>query len=214
MTKYFFRGVLVLIPIAVTVYAVWWLVGTLRPLFGWVGGVVGGDTATLLKEILGVALSVVVITVLGMTASSYVGGRLVAAVERLFDRVPLVKLLHTSIKDLLGAFVGDKKSFETPVLVSLGGDGAAKVAGFVTREDLAFLGAEGHVAVYLPQSYNFAGNLLVVPRSRVQPVPASSSDVLAFLVSGGVSAVADAPAAGPALAAGAAVGSHRRRPRA
>ncbi len=205
ISKYFLRGILILIPILITFYVVYLIGDTLAPLFLWLGGRVAAEgRAAWLQTAVGVVISVPLITLVGFLASNWLGARIVGAVERLLDRLPLVKLLHGSIKDLLGAFVGDKKGFDRPVLVALTPDGGTKVAGFVTRDELSFLGAADHVAVYLPQSYNFAGNLIVVPRDRVQSVAAPSSDVMAFLVSGGVSAKDEGAAArqGSARASG------------
>jgi uncharacterized membrane protein len=59
--------------------------------------------------------------------------------------------------------------------------------GFITRESADFLGIQGHVAVYMPQSYNFAGQVLIFPASRVLPIELGSGEVMATIVSGGVS---------------------------
>ena len=131
--------------------------------------------------------AITLITLVGGLASNFLGRRIVAMMERLVDRLPLIKLLYNSVRDVLGAFVGDKKSFDHPVVVSLTDDNHAKVLGFVTRDSLDFLGVENHVAVYLPQSYNFAGSVLLFPKDQVQRLSVSSSDVMTFLVSGGVS---------------------------
>jgi uncharacterized membrane protein len=109
-----------------------------------------------------------------------------AIFEDVLKRLPFVRLLYSSSKDLLSAFVGEKRRFDMPVVVSLYGDAGPKAIGFVTKESLAEFGLADHVAVYLPESYNFAGNLFVVPRSRVTPIDAESADVMAFVVSGGV----------------------------
>jgi len=98
----------------------------------------------------------------------------------------VVKLLYTSIRDLMGAFVGDKKSFDKPVMVDLTPEQGIKVLGFLTCTSFDDPKLTSYVAVYVPQSYNFAGNLLVVPRSRVQPIDADGAQFMAFIVSGGV----------------------------
>lgn len=193
--KYFFRGLLILIPVVLTGYIVHAVFVALdEAIFTPIGqlvqsaqpeGVAAGRP--LLVSLLGIAASITVITFVGMLASNFLGYRIVALMERLVDRLPLVKLLYGSIKDVLGAFVGDKKSFDHPVVVSLTGDDHAKVVGFVTRKSMDFLGVEDHVAVYLPQSYNFAGNLILFPADQVKPLTAPSGDVMTFLVSGGVS---------------------------
>ena len=70
-------------------------------------------------------------------------------------------------------------------MVALDPEMGIHVVGFLTREDGPF--SSKHVAVYLPQSYNFAGNLILVERDRVTPIEADSADLMAFIVSGGVS---------------------------
>ena len=110
-------------------------------------------------------------------------------IEKILSRLPLIKLLHSSIKDLIGAFVGEKKKFDQPVLVTLMKDSEAKALGFITRKSMDFLGLKDQVAVYFPQSYNFAGSVIIVPRAQVTPVEGDSSEVMAFIVSGGVSGI-------------------------
>lgn len=136
---------------------------------------------------MGFVVTMLSITAVGFVASNYVARKLLQVVESLFSRLPLVKMIYSSIKDLIGAFVGDKKSFTRPVLVQLSGASGARAIGFVTSDDLAGLGIAGSVAVYLPQSYNFAGNLIVVSREQVSPLEADPGDVMSFVVSGGVS---------------------------
>jgi uncharacterized membrane protein len=87
---------------------------------------------------------------------------------------------------MIEAFAGERKSFDKPVIVELIKDGP-KAMGFVTQSSLDFLGIDGHVAVYLPQSYNFAGSVLIFLAERVKPLDIDSSEAMTFIVSGGVS---------------------------
>ncbi|MDQ3950201.1 MAG: DUF502 domain-containing protein, partial [Gemmatimonadota bacterium] len=118
------------------------------------------------------------------------------AVEAILARLPFVRLLYGSTRDLLNAFVGERRRFDTPVLVTLSPDSRLKALGFVTQESLERYGLDGHVAVYLPQSYNFAGNLVVVPASQVEGIRAGGADVMAFIVSGGVTGGPEGEGAG------------------
>ena len=175
LSKYFFEGLLVLVPLVVTIYVVYAIFSKIDHLFRFqVPG-------------MGVVVTLISITAVGFIASNFVTRKLLQLVESLFTRLPLVKMIYSSIKDLISAFVGDKKSFNKPVLVQLSRDSGAGVIGFVTADDLAGLGIAGSVAVYLPQSYNFAGNLIVVPQEQVAPLEADPGDVMSFVVSGGVS---------------------------
>lgn len=178
LISYFLRGVVFIAPIALTL---WMLLGTVAAVDGWVR-----TQFDLPFPGMGVVITVAFITFVGFLTSNFLTKRLVAALERLFDRLPLVKLLHGSLKDVFNAFVGDKRRFDKPVVVDLNGDGSVKALGFVTRTDLtAYLQAD-HVAVYFPQAYNFAGQVVLVPASSVQALPMASSDVMTFIVSGGI----------------------------
>lgn len=174
LTKYFFEGLIFLVPTLVTVYAVYFV-------FAKVDGVFKFKVPGL-----GFAVTIATITAIGFIASNLLTKRLVAAVDKAVRRLPLVRMIYTSVKDLTGAFVGEKKRFDKPVLVSLTPGSNVQFIGFVTAESLALYGLPESVAVYLPQSYNFAGNLIVVPKEQVMPLKAESGQVMAFIVSGGV----------------------------
>ena len=175
LANYFFRGLVVAAPIVVTAYVCYRIfVG----IDDWLGLPVRGA---------GFVLTIALITLTGFLASTIMARSVVALVDGLMNRLPFVRLLYSSTRDLLNAFVGEQRRFDKPVLVSLIPGSAARAFGFVTQESLARFGLDGLVAVYLPQSYNFAGQLLVVPADQVTPVNADSADVMAFIVSGGVS---------------------------
>jgi uncharacterized membrane protein len=108
------------------------------------------------------------------------------------NRVPLVKLIYSSIKDLLAAFVGDKKKFDRPVLVRINKENQLHRIGFVTQQDLSELGLKDMVVVYFPQSYAVAGDHFVVPRENVQPLNILGPIAMKFIISGGVSGFSQA----------------------
>ena len=112
---------------------------------------------------------------------------MVESTDRALKRLPLVKLIYTSIKDLINAFMGDKKSFNRPVAVTVNPATGLKTLGFITRDGLHALGMPLHVAVYFPQSYNFAGYLAVVPREHVETLDVNSAELMTFIISGGIS---------------------------
>lgn len=150
---------------------------------------------------LGFALTIVFIILVGFLASNIFFERILTHMEKGVTRLPVVKLLYFSIKDFINAFVGEKKSFSRPVMITLGtgilgvqggapGSAASdmKLLGFVTSEAIDLPGTEDRVAVYLPQSYNFGGMLVLVPRTSITPLAtADSAKIMAFIVSGGVS---------------------------
>jgi uncharacterized membrane protein len=175
--KYFLRGLVVVAPLALTVYVCALI---FRTIDGWLGLAIPG---------VGFLITIVLITVVGFLASGLVTRGVLSALDEVFEKLPFVRLLYSSAKDMLNAFVGEKRRFDKPVLVSLSADGSLKVLAFLTSDSLASLGVSGHVSVYMPQSYGLAGHILVVPADRVQRIEADAAAVMAFIISGGVTHV-------------------------
>jgi uncharacterized membrane protein len=176
--SYFLRGLLIFVPLAVTIFVLVYVFNRLDNFLG--------DLFQISIPGLGLLVTICVITLIGFIASNFIGRKLFALVEKIFRKVPLVKMLYSSIKDLVAAFAGEKKKFDKPVLVTLGPGCDARVLGFITRDSLDSFGLTDHVAVYLPQSYNFAGNVLLVPKAAVQLVDVNTSEAMTFIVSGGL----------------------------
>lgn len=190
---YFARGCLAIVPVAATIYILYVVVTALDALLG--VSIPG----------LGIVVAVALITGVGFLVSNVIGRQVYWLADRTFARLPLVKLLYTSIRDLVSAFVGKKKSFGQPVAVRLTPNARFRLLGFMTRPDLALPMGAGpattaheevdgstsaptepeYVAVYVPQAYNIGGQVLVVPADAVEPLETSSTELLTFMLSGG-----------------------------
>jgi uncharacterized membrane protein len=175
--NYFLRGLVVVVPIGVTIWVCYRIFQAIDDLLGLA---VAGT---------GFVILMVLVTLVGFLASTIVARQLGQAFDGLLARLPFVHLLYSSTKDMLNAFVGEKRRFDKPVLVSLTEDGAVKVFGFLTAESLASLGVSGAATVYVPTSYSVAGHVIVVPSSRVQRIDADAPEVMAYIVSGGITGV-------------------------
>jgi len=173
VVKWFAEGLLILAPIFITIwvaYEVFQVIDHLIP------AKVPG---------MGFIITLSFITFIGFLGSTLLGG-LFRYVENIFSRLPLLKILYNALRDLLAAFAGENKKFNQPVMVRLSTDSKAKLMGFITQDDLSHLGINKDVSVYCPHSYNFSGQLLIVPKEMVEPLDADSSTVMSFVVSGGV----------------------------
>lgn len=180
LAGYFGRGLLVFVPTVGTLYTVWLVLSYLDSAIGFpIPG-------------LGLVLTLCLIVLIGFLLSNVIGQAALDAFESAIRSLPVVSLLYTSLKDLLGAFVGDKKSFDRPAMVALDPAGKIKVFGFVTCERFDDVRLKDMCAIYLPQAYNFAGNILIVPKASVELVDADPAQFMAFIVSGGVSAMGGA----------------------
>jgi uncharacterized membrane protein len=170
----FLRGLVLVTPIAATFYVLFWV-------FTLIDGL-------LPVRIPGLGFVIIIggVTLLGAASPFLLGNPIISWVRHWVDRVPLVKVIYTAIKDLMAAFVGEKQRFKQPVLVTISRDTGLKKVGFVTQSDLSRLGLQGHVAVYLPHSYNFSGNMFIVRADAVEPLQISGTEAMKFIVSGGV----------------------------
>jgi len=175
LSKYFFNGLLFLAPIVMTLYILYFIVSAIDRIF------------RVEFPGLGILITIPLVTIIGFFVSTVLARGAAKLIDKLFSRMPFVKMIYSAIKDLVSAFVGEKKRFDKPVLVNLSPDNTVQTFGFVTRESLETIGMADKMAVYLPQSYNFAGNMIVVPKEQVTPLELESGKVMTFIVSGGVS---------------------------
>jgi uncharacterized membrane protein len=185
--NYFLQGLLITVPITVTfvviIQAIVWI-DDLIPVHLPVNipGLPEFDVPGI-----GIMVLFTIITLLGYFASFLVANPLFSMIEKLLGKTPLLKIIYTSMKDLVEAFVGEKKRFTKPVLVTVNKEPMIQRIGFVTENDLTRLGIEStKLAVYLPFSYGFNGQLLVVESSNVKELDVTGTEMMKFIISGGV----------------------------
>lgn len=190
--SYFFQGLLFVVPITVTLYVL------LKTIF-WIDSLLPFQIPIKIPGIsnieipgLGLLTIFVSIALVGFISLRYIKNPLFSYFEHAVDKTPLIKLIYSSVKDLIEAFVGEKRRFNKPVLVTIEKDSEISRIGFITQEDLSTMGvATGKVAVYLPFSYSFAGELIIVPRERIQALNVSGTEAMKFIISGGVTELKD-----------------------
>jgi len=177
VAKYFLQGLFYIIPTAVTIYVIFYLVVLLDSLI------------ELDIPGLGILLILVGVTLVGYLGTNFFLNYL-RPVERAIESTPLIKIIYSSMKDMMNAFVGKKKQFKKPVLVKMGGQFEGERIGFITKDDLSELGiGKEKVAVYFPFSYAISGQVYIVPRKNVSLINASSTEVMKLIISGGVTSV-------------------------
>lgn len=186
LISYFFQGLIYIAPFAITIYILYqsfiFLDDSVKPYFKNLFGF----------HIPGIGLVFVfcIVTLLGLLGQTIIARPIKAIANKLIQKMPLVKLIFTSIKDLLTAFVGKEKKFDKPVLVKINHISNLEKLGFLTQSDLSNIGVEeGKVAVYFPHSYNFSGELFIVPAKDVREIDIAPSEIMKFIVSGGASNV-------------------------
>ena len=178
--RYFLQGLLLVIPACFTIYIIISLVV-------WVDKILPRIFHIELFPGSGILIILTFITVMGIIGSTIIARPAFHFVEQYMYKIPLINLIYSSTKDVIGAFVGDKKKFNHPVLVKMEKDSNIYRIGFITRESLASINIEDMVAVYFPDSYGFTGNLYVISKEYLSEINAPSSEVMKLIVSGGVS---------------------------
>jgi uncharacterized membrane protein len=126
---------------------------------------------------------------LGLIGESILARPFIFFTQRILARTPILNFIYTSLKDLFSAFVGKEKKFNVPVIVCMNEENNLYRLGFVTEKNLEEFGLKEMVAVYFPHSYAFSGILYMVPEKSVKLVDLSPSEVMKFVVSGGVTKV-------------------------
>lgn len=189
--QYFLQGMLIIAPIAVTIYALYFIITTIDswlPIFSYTDekGVVHVQNYGL-----GLVVIVTVIILLGYFSSFFITGRIVSFMDKVMQKTPGIKHIYSTTRDFFEAFAGDKKKFTQNVLANVDDNDVWRL-GFVTREDMADFGLTGYVSVYIPMAYSVAGNVYVIPRERVKPIThISSTQTMKFALSGGVTDIGD-----------------------
>jgi uncharacterized membrane protein len=183
LVRYFLQGLLYIAPLGLTIFI-------LYKSFVILDGVFSPFLEKYLNlTIPGISLIMVflLVALLGLAGQSILARPFKKIINRIIEKAPLVKVIYSSLKDLLSAFVGKEKKFNQPVLVKVNLISDLEKLGFLTQQDLSNLGVEGKkVSVYFPHSYNFSGELFIVPAEQVQKIDVPPSDVMKFIVSGGV----------------------------
>jgi len=181
-------GLATILPLSITVYLLYWLTTSAEKLLGSLiklglpeGGYVPG---------MGIAAGVILIFLIGLLMQALVVRTLVSWGERIVFRIPLIKTVYGSVRDLIGFVVrGHDAALRQVVALTLG-EPPVTLIGFVTREDLtAFpdeIGGKDMIAVYLPMSYQLGGYTVIVPRFAVQPLDISLEEATRFVLTGGV----------------------------
>jgi len=176
LQKTFVTGLVVMAPVFATVWILWGLYDYVqaRSPFHFRGG-----------SILTLAMVGAIVLAVGWLSRTALGSVL-EIMEDSLGRLPGIGTLYRALRDMVNAVSGEERRFKHPVWVYPIRGSRLKLIGFITRDDLAHLGAKGEVAVYMPHSYNISGQLVVVPRSMVKPIKSQSRDLFAFVATGGM----------------------------
>lgn len=182
LVYYFLQGILYIAPIGITAYIIYLV-------FSFVDNLLKETLEDLLEIYipgLGLIIVIFLLILIGLIGQSIIARPFKVLFKRLIGRIPLLKVIFSAFNDLFSAFVGKERKFNKPVMVLVNPISNLEKLGFLTEEDLSIIDEKDKVAVYFPHSYNFSGELFIVPRDRVRLIDINPAEVMKFIVSAGV----------------------------
>jgi len=198
LRQYFITGLLVWLPMGVTVWVLLWLLGILDGIFLGVLAAVEAMAPALqplansLRHIpgLGVILVAVVILGTGLFVANIFGQWALRQWDRLMTRIPVVRSIYSSVKQVSDTlFSGSGQAFSQALLIQYPRQGAWTIA-FLTGKpggEVATHLQGDYVSVYVPTTPNpTSGFFLMVPRADVVALAMSVDEALKYVISMGV----------------------------
>jgi len=189
LLQYFLQGLLILAPVAITAYSIFWVVSSIDswiPIFSYT------DTrgqVHVRNYGIGFVIIIAALIVIGYFSSFFITGRLISFMDKVLEKTPGIKYIYSTTRDFFEAFAGDKKKFTKNVLANVDDNDVWRV-GFITQDDMEEFGLKDYVAVYIPMAYSVSGNVYIIPNERVRPIHnISASQTMKFAVSGGVTSI-------------------------
>ena len=180
--NYLLQGLLYLAPLSITAYVFY-------ASFNFIDGLsqkIISNFFDIHIPGLGLLSLVLFLILIGFLGRTIIAQPLKKVFKKVIDSVPLLNFIYSAFNDLFSAFVGKEKKFNQPVLVQVNLNSNLEKLGFITEENLDIIQAEGKVAVYFPHSYNFSGELFIVPRTQIRSLDINSSEMMKFIVSAGL----------------------------
>jgi len=187
--KLVLKGLVTVLPLALTLYVIYWLFASAEAL---------ARTALLWLlpaeyyfTGLGIITTLVLLVIIGLLVNAYGVRYLLHWSDDIVARIPLVKSVYGAIQDIMRVFnLSDKKNLQTVVSLEVGDD--MHLIGFVTGESSGqTLFGKDKVGVYLPMSYQIGGFTVYVERERLRVLDIGVEDAMRIAITGGVQAPAE-----------------------
>jgi uncharacterized membrane protein len=191
LLQYFLQGLLVLAPVLITFYVIFIVVTYIDNLIPFFTFTDESGKVHVQNYGLGFLVIIVVIVMIGYFSSFFITNRIIVFFDKLMQRVPGLKHIYSTTRDFFEAFTGDKKKFTQSVLANIDDTDIWRL-GFITKNDMTEFGLSEHVAVYIPSAYSVAGNVVVVPKTRIKRITnVNAAQVMKFAVSGGITSTGE-----------------------
>lgn len=185
LTSYLIQGIVLVGPVAITIYIIY-------KIFTFTDDLLHSVMVDPIKwhvPGLGVLFVVILLILVGFIGQTIIAKPFKYILKYVINKIPILEVVYSSFEDFLKAVFGENRKFNKPVLVKMYEHTDLEKIGFITAEDLSALGEQKKVAVYFPFSYSIAGEVYIVPMDRVKILNVPSSELMKFVVSGGVAEI-------------------------
>ncbi len=188
LKNYFITGAIILTPLAVTIFVLklvyGWMLSIIDPIVVNLGLAQYTANIDLVAQLVTVATLGVLVTLVGLTASSRYGKKLLGGGGRAINLIPLVRTIYFSVRHLANSMV-EKSRYQRVVLVEYPREGVESI-GFVTGDAPEELG-EGKLNIFIPQSPNpTSGHLIIVEEDDVEDVDLKVKEGLKLVMTTGI----------------------------
>lgn len=182
----FLRGFIAVIPITATLFLFMWLATSAENL-------AGKMFKSMFPQVnylpgMGVLFALILIFAIGLALNAWLFQKILNLGEGLLQKIPFIKTIYISMKDLVGFFSADKsKGLKSVVLVDMGQN--RKILGLVTREDFEdekTLANRNLISVYLPMSYQLGGYTVFLPKEQLEEISIPVDQALSQTLTGWV----------------------------
>jgi uncharacterized membrane protein len=190
MKRYLIAGLLVWVPLGITIWVLHFLLSTLDQTLHLLPESIRPDQYGVRIPGLGVLLAFAILLLTGVLAANFFGQRLIRFWESILGRIPFVKSIYSSVKQVSDTLLSDSgNAFRKALLVEFPHENSWTIA-FLTGTPASAIArhlGDDHVSVYVPTTPNpTSGYFVILPRSRVRDLDMSVEDALKYIVSMGV----------------------------
>jgi len=192
ISRWFMNGLLTFLPLSITIYIVYWILSWADGVFGkpvraWLN--LGGDeNSGYYFYGIGILALIILLVVLGFCLEFYLGRLFLHWSEAIMERIPGIKTLYTSLKEVIAFFKPDKNKVAGNYMVIVTINENLKFLGYVTREGIDIINGDvvgkDEVVVILPFCYQMGGNTLIVPKHLVRRLDMSFEEGMKLALTG------------------------------
>lgn len=187
LVSYFLSGLLFVAPVGITIFILYSAFDFIDSLGRFQFSSWTDPNKKIFIPGLGFIIVVGLTAAIGVLFTKVLPNKIQSWLEDRMTHLPIIKIFYSATKDLVSAFLGEKKKFNTGVLVTINYQPLVKKMGFLTQDGLDIFNLPDMVSVYCPHGYAISGQTFIVSKNDVEILNISSTELMKMAISGGIS---------------------------